>query len=68
MKTGDGRLQCYLGKHIPKDMDKEAVKRDGWQQEGILVVSIDDPRLDMIGREFVKRCGEQLYGKRAKKK
>lgn len=43
-------------------MDKDAVKRDGWQKHQILVVALDDERLGMIHKEFVKQIGEKLYG------
>ena len=39
------------------------VKRDGWQKHQILVVALDDDRLGMIDREFVKQIGNRLYGK-----
>lgn len=54
--------RCPLGKLLPSKPDPEQVKRDGWRDQGILVVSADDPRLDWIQREFVKQLGEKLYG------
>ena len=42
--------------------DPEAVKRAGWQGQRILVVALDDVRLDGFQREFVKQIGELLYG------
>lgn len=56
-------LQCPLGKCLPNQVDSEAIKRDGWQKHQILVVSLDDERLGMIDREFVKQIGNRLYGK-----
>lgn len=47
---------------MAEPMNKDAVKRDGWQQHQILVVSLDDERLGMIDKEFVKQIGERLYG------
>ncbi|KAG0188270.1 hypothetical protein DFQ28_005162 [Apophysomyces sp. BC1034] len=47
-------------KLIPETMDAEKVKRDGWNEQKILVVSLDDRRLDIIDREFVKQMGERL--------
>jgi hypothetical protein len=41
----------------------ETVKREGWQEQGILVVSPADNRLTWPERELVKQLGEKLYGK-----
>jgi len=44
--------------------DPEAVKRDGWRDQGLLAVSIEDHRLTWLERELVRQLGEKLYGKR----
>ena len=41
----------------------EIIKRDGWNQQGILVVAAGDSRLTWPERELVKQLGEKLYGK-----
>lgn len=58
------RIQSSLGRLIPDQMDVEAVKREGWREQKILVVSVDDGRLDWADRELVQRLGEKLYGKK----
>ena len=40
----------------------ETVKRDGWREQGLLVVSPADPRLSWSEREFIRQLGEKLYG------
>ncbi len=55
--------RCTLARLVAEPMNKDAVKRDGWQKHQILVVSLDDERLGMIDREFVKQIGNRLYGK-----
>lgn len=55
-------LQCPLGKFQTTQIDPEQIKRDGWQQQGILVVSQDDTRLDWVQRETVRQIGNRLYG------
>jgi hypothetical protein len=40
----------------------EHVKRDGWIDQNILVVSADDQRLTWPERELVRQLGEKLYG------
>lgn len=38
------------------------VKRDGWQEQGLLAVAVDDHRLTWPERELVRQLGEKLYG------
>lgn len=54
--------RCPLGSLQPSKPDPEQVKRDGWREQSILVVSLEDQRLDYFQREFVKQIGEKLYG------
>lgn len=54
--------RCTLARLVAEPMNKDAVKRDGWQKHQILVVALDDDRLGMIDREFVRQIGERLYG------
>jgi hypothetical protein len=42
----------------------EAVKREGWREQGLLVVSPEDERLSWSERELVRQLGEKLYGRR----
>nr|WP_149777573.1 hypothetical protein [Ruegeria intermedia] len=44
--------------------DPEEVKRDGWQEQGLLAVFLDDQRLTWPERELVRQLGEKLNGKR----
>jgi hypothetical protein len=48
--------------------DTEQVKRDGWHEQGMLAVSVDDNRLTWPERELVEQLGTKLYGKRASTK
>jgi len=43
--------------------DPEQVKREGWHEQGVLAVSLDDHRLTWPERELVRQLGERLYGK-----
>jgi hypothetical protein len=43
--------------------DADRVKRDGWQEQQMLAVSLDDQRLTWPERELVRQLGEKLYGK-----
>ena len=40
------------------------VKRDGWREQGLLAVSVDDQRLTWPERELVEHLGTRLYGPR----
>ena len=42
----------------------DEVKRNGWQEQQMLAVSLDDHRLSWPERELVRQLGEKLYGKR----
>ena len=43
----------------------EEVKRDGWREQGLLAVSVDDQRLSWPERELIRQIGDKLYGDRA---
>lgn len=43
----------------------EEVKRDGWREQGVLAVSVDDHRLTWPERELVEQLGTKLYGQRS---
>ena len=45
----------------PTSFDKEAIKRNAFLDERILVVSIDDPRLPWQDRELLKQIGDRLF-------
>lgn len=44
--------------------DADQVKRDGWKEQGMLAVSIEDDRLTWPEKELVRQLGDRLYGKR----
>ena len=58
------RPRCAIGKLLPEKTDPERVKRDGWRDHQILVVNLDDPRLDFVERQMVQQLGDTLYGRR----
>lgn len=41
----------------------EQVKQDGWREQGVLVIAVDDQRLTWPERELVRQLGQKLYGK-----
>ena len=44
--------------------DPEQVKRDGWHEQGLFAVMVDDARLTWPERALVEQLGTKLYGKR----
>lgn len=42
----------------------DEVKRQGWKEQGVLAVAVDDHRLTWPERELLRHLGEKLYGKR----
>jgi hypothetical protein len=42
----------------------DQVKREGWREQGLLAVAVDDERLTWPEQELVRLLGERLYGKR----
>lgn len=62
-----GRMNSPLARLIPNKPDTEQMKRDGWHQHDILVVALNDERLDFIDRQFIERIGNRIYGERVKR-
>ena len=62
MKVSLPQYRCPLGRLQPNITDLEAMKRNGWRDQHILVVKDTDDRLDMVEREFIRAIGERLYG------
>ena len=62
MKVPTPQYRCPLGRLRPQATDLDAIKKRGWRDQHILVVSEEDARLDFVEREFVRRIGERLYG------
>jgi hypothetical protein len=48
--------------------DPEQVKRDGWHEQGLFAVMVDDARLTWPERALVEQLGTKLYGKRPQEK
>ena len=63
MKVPTPAYRCALARLQPDPRpDPEQIKREGWRDQHILVVSERDERLDFVEREFVRRLGDRLYG------
>jgi hypothetical protein len=42
----------------------DQVRQDGWRDQGVLAVAVDDQRLTWPERELVRQLGNKLYGNR----
>ena len=40
----------------------DQVKREGWREQRLLAVALDDARLSWPERELIRQLGEKLYG------
>ena len=45
----------------------EEIKREGWREQGVLVIAENDDRLTWPERELVRQLGEKLYGNKPKR-
>lgn len=54
--------RCPIGSIMPTKMDTERIKAEAWQEQRILVVALDDERLDWVEREVLRKIGEKFYG------
>jgi hypothetical protein len=43
-------------------MDIERTKREGWQNNHLLVIAANDQRLDFLEQQLIERIGNRLYG------
>ena len=59
--TDKNPLKSNLGRIQPKQIDAEKIKREGWNNDGILVVKIDDERLSWPEKELIKQIGDKIY-------
>lgn len=46
----------------------DEIKRDGWREQRVLAVSINDARLTWPERELIRQLSEKLYGDRNQSK
>lgn len=60
---GPAPANCTLRRKSPPPYETEAIKRYGWRDQGILVVSAEDQRLTWPERELVRQLGSRLYGR-----
>jgi hypothetical protein len=47
-------------------MDVERTKREGWQNNHLLVIAANDTRLDFLEKQLIESIGNRLYGAKSK--
>ena len=64
MSTQVSSLWRMVPSEVSSGERAEDIRRRGWRAQGILAVSIDDPRLKWPEREMLKQIATRLYGVR----
>lgn len=54
----------YPTRDLGREVDYEAMKRNAYRDQGVVIVRLDDPRLTWDQKEIVKQVGTKLYGQR----
>jgi hypothetical protein len=52
---------------IPIPMDADRIKREAWERDGLLVVDVNDGRLNEIERGFLLAVGNRITGAKTTK-
>jgi hypothetical protein len=68
MNSVNNPLKCSLGRIQPKQIDAEKLKREGWKNDGILVIKVDDERLSWPEKELIKQIGDKIYNNKTNDK
>jgi hypothetical protein len=58
------RLRTNFPRILGNQIDYEAMKRQGFHEQGIIVAKLDDHRLDEFERQFLKNIGSKLFGQK----
>ena len=59
--TDKNPLKSNLGRMQPKQIDAEKIKCEAFNNDGILVVKVNDERLSWPEKELIKQIGEKIY-------
>ena len=62
--TNRSSIQSYLGKYQGTSINSDDIKRQGWVNEGILVINMEMDMLSAQERTLLERLGTRLYGYR----
>jgi hypothetical protein len=68
MMSSNNPLKCNLGRMQPKQIDAEKLKREGWNNDGILIIKVDDERLSWPEKELIRQIGDKIYNNKTNNK
>ncbi len=68
MNSVNNPLKSNLGRIQPKQIDTEKLKREGWNNDKILVVKADDERLSWPEKELIMQIGDKIYNNKSNNK
>lgn len=57
------RPYCTLARLQANPMDTDAIKKEAFHNDRILVVNLDEPRLTWMEAQVVEGIGEKLFGR-----
>ena len=60
------KYQSPLARMQPKQIDVEEIKKQGWEESGILVVNVTDNRLNWPEKELIRQIGNKIYKTKAR--
>ncbi len=65
MRTGHrpSAPRCTLARFIPESPDSDKIKKEAWENDGILVVHASDSRLTWIERQIIEAIGKRIFGR-----
>lgn len=55
------KYQSPLSKMQPTQIDQERLKKQAFEKDGILVVNVNDDRLNWPEKEIIKQIGNKIY-------
>ena len=58
------KYQSPLSRLQPDKIDSEKIKKQGWKENQILVVNVNDERLTWPEEEVIKQIGNRIYNKK----
>ncbi len=60
------KLGFRNGMNLPNSVDYEAIKKNAFHDQSLLIINLDDPSLNWVERQMLSQVGEKFYGKRKK--
>ena len=57
-----GNAGSSLAPYQPTPIDWEALRREAWERQRVLVIGLDDPRLDAYTRQVLANAAGRLFG------